>query len=432
VNFGVHAPLLLALAVIITVAQLLGFGCRRLGQPAVIGEILGGILLGPTLFHGAVTRALFPIHIRPALNSVADVGVCVFMFLVGLHLADGSFRGQGRMALTVSLGSTAVPFGLGALLALGISGERPDHSVVLFCLFLGTAMSVTAFPVLARILTDRGLTGTPLGDLSLGAAAIGDVIAWSLLAVLVALSHGNGMPWRVLLVLPFAALLLGVVRPTLDRFAKRAPAAADGGATGAFALDAALVLGLGTALWAAASATSWMGLHLIFGAFLLGASLPRSGAARLRERVLPWLERINGIVLLPVFFVVAGLAVDLADLGAGAPGLFAVLLLVAVGGKWAGAFGAARFGRLPVRHSAVLAVLVNTRGLTELIVLSVGLQIGLLDQRLYSLMVLMALVTTAMAGPLLSVIYPPSRVAGDRAPRERTPGRPLVGEELTP
>lgn len=431
-NFGAYAQTLLALAVIITVAQLLGFGCRRLGQPAVIGEILAGVLLGPTLFHGAVTRALFPIHIRPALNSVADVGVCVFMFLVGSHLDDGSLRGQGRMALTVSLGSTVVPFGLGALLGLGISGERPDHSGVLFCLFLGTAMSVTAFPVLARILTDRGLTGTPLGDLALGAAAIGDVIAWSLLAVLVAQSHGNGMPRRVLLVVPFAALLLGVVRPTLDRLAKRAPAAASGRASGAFARDVVLVLVLAAALWMAASATSWMGLHLIVGAFLFGASVPRSSTARLREHVLPWVERINGIVLLPAFFAVAGLAVDLAHLGAGAPGLFALLLLVAVGGKWAGAFGAARLGRLPVRPSAVLAVLVNTRGLTELIVVSVGLQTGLLTQRLYSLMVLMALVTTAMAGPLLSVIYPPSRVAADRASRDRTPGRPLVGEELTP
>jgi Kef-type K+ transport system membrane component KefB len=346
------------------------------------------------------------------------------MCLVGLHVNDSNLRGQGRIAVTVSLGSTAVPFGLGVLLALGIVGERPDHSAVLFCLFVGTAMSVTAFPVLARILTDRGLSDTPIGDLSLGAAAIGDALAWSLLAILVAFSHGGGMPWRVLLVLPFAALLLGVVRPLLARFADRV--------TGGSAVrDVALVVGLGAALWLSASATSWMGLHLIFGSFLFGTALPRAGAARLRERVLPWVERINRIVLLPAFFVVAGLSVNLAALNAGAPGLFALMLLVAVGGKWAGAYGAARLGGVPARHSTVLAVLLNTRGLTELIVLSVGLQIGLLNQRLYSLMVLMALVTTAMAGPLLSVIYPPERVAQDRTPRERALDQPLVGEEST-
>ncbi|HUZ39587.1 MAG TPA: cation:proton antiporter [Streptosporangiaceae bacterium] len=428
---GDFARLLLALVEIIAVAQVLGLVCRRFGQPAVIGEITGGILLGPTLFHGGLTRALFPADIRPGLTTAANVGVCVFMFLVGLHLNDSNLRGQGRIALTVSLGSTAVPFGLGVLLAVGIVGERPGHSAVLFCLFVGTAMSVTAFPVLARILTDRGLIDTPIGDLSLGAAAIGDALAWSSLAMLVAFSHGSGMPWRVLLVLPFVALLLGVVRPVLTRFAVGRPAARDRGTGVAVGLGVATVAVLGGALWLSAQATAWMGLHLIFGSFLLGTALPRSGAAALRERVLPWVERINRIVLLPAFFVVAGLAVNLSTLGAGAPGLFALMLLVAVGGKWAGAFGAARLGRVPTRHSAVLAVLLNTRGLTELIVLSVGLQIGLLDQRLYSLMVLMALVTTAMAGPLLSVIYPPWRVARDRAPRERALDQPLVGEEST-
>lgn len=418
----------LALVVIIAVAQVLGYLCRRIGQPAVIGEIVGGILLGPTLFSGTITHALFPADVRPTLANVASLGVGIFMFLVGLHVNDSSLRGQVGIALPVSLGSTAVPFAFGALLSLGMSSEHDGHSAVLFCLFVGTAMSVTAFPVLARILTDRDLIDTPIGNLALGVAAIGDVLAWSLLAVLVALSHGDGAPWKVLLVLPFAGFMLGVVRPVLNRFAAR-PAAAERSAGAEISIGAVLVVVLGAALWLSAQATARMGLHLIFGSFLLGIVMPRAGATMLRKRVLPWVERINRIVLLPAFFVVTGLAVNLATMNWDAVGLFVLILLVAVGGKFVGAFGAARLLRVPARYGAVLAVLLNTRGLTELIVLTVGLQTGLLNQRLYSLMVLMALVTTAMAGLLLPVIYPPWRVAQDRVPREGVLDKSKVGEE---
>ncbi|GLZ00495.1 cation:proton antiporter [Actinoplanes sp. NBRC 103695] len=421
-----------ALVVIIVVARLLGLLCRRLGQPEVIGEIAGGILLGPSLFHGAITRELFPAGIRPTLATVSAVGVCVFMFFVGLHLADGRLRGQGRTALALSVGSMVVPFVLGTVFAFGIADDRSGRTAVLFCLYVGTAMSITAFPVLARILTDRDLIDTPIGSLALATAAIGDVLAWAMLAVLVALSRGDGPPGRVLFVIPFVAVLVGLVRPLLSRLATRGTAVRERGRGIRMAVGAGVLIGLAGALWLSSAATDWMGLHQIFGAFLLGAIMPAAGGSALRTRVLPWIERIVRIVLLPAFFVVAGLAVDLSGMDVGAFGLLALILLVAIAGKMGGAFGAAKLLRVSTRHSAALALLVNTRGLTELIVLAVGLQIGLLDQRLYSLMVLMALVTTSMAGLLLPFVYPSSMARQDRERRVGAVPAPLVGKESTP
>ncbi|WP_406631728.1 cation:proton antiporter [Amycolatopsis sp. WGS_07] len=427
---GTVVAFLLALVVIVVVARLLGLLCRRLGQPEVIGEIAGGILLGPTLFHGALTRELFPADIRPALTALSTVGICVFMFLVGLHLADGGLRGQGRIAVVLSLGSTVVPFVAGTVLAIGLVGDRSGRSAILFCLYVGIAMSITAFPVLARILTDRDLIDTPIGGLALATAAVGDVLAWSMLAVLVAFSHGDTLPWRVLLVLPFVGLLTGVVRPLLAKLAARPPAVRG---TGARAIvGGGLLVAIAAALALSSYATAWMGLHNIFGAFLLGAVMPREGAVALRARVLPWVERIDRIVLLPPFFVVAGFSVDLSGMDGRAFGLLLVILLVANCGKLFGAFGAARLSRMPVRHSATLALLVNTRGLTELIVLAVGLQIGLLDQRLYSLMVVMAVVTTLTPGLLLPFVYPRWRARRDREPRAVAESAPLPNKESMP
>jgi len=432
VDLGAVVLFLRALVVIIVVARLLGLLCRRLGQPEVIGEIAGGILLGPTLVHGAITRELFPADIRPALTAVSTVGVCVFMFLVGLHVADGGLRGQGRIAVVLSLGATVVPFVAGTLFAIGLVGDRSGRTAVLFCLYVGIAMSITAFPVLARILTDRDLIGTRVGGLALATAAIGDVLAWSMLAVLVAFSHGDTPPWRVLLVLPFVAVLVGVVRPLLARLAARPPAVRARGTGTRFMLGAGLLVAIAAALALSSYATAWMGLHTIFGAFLLGAVMPREGAATLRARVLPPIERIERTVLLPPFFVVAGFAVDLSGMDGRALGLLLLILLVANGGKLFGAFGVARLARMSTRHSAALALLVNTRGLTELIVLAVGLQIGLLDQRLYSLMVVMAVVTTVTPGLLLPFVYPRWLARRDREHRAVAESAPLLEKESMP
>ncbi|MDG9720186.1 cation:proton antiporter [Streptomyces sp. DH24] len=386
--------LLFGLAAIVLLARVLGALARRLNQPAVIGEVLAGIALGPTLFHGAVSDALFPGDIRPLLSALAAVGVVVFMFLVGLEWDAGMIRGSGSLAATVSFSSIVLPFGLGMALALYLMDDYGTSDETGFMLFMGIAMSITAFPVLARILTDRGMTRTPLGVVALACASIDDVLAWSLLAAVVAVSGSAGPEqWRILLAVPYLLGMLFVVRPLLRRYVARRPH---------LQLTPTLFASVLIGLLLSAAVTEWVGLHYIFGAFLFGVILPRTGTEQFRNDMQGRLCHLTGTLLLPVFFLVAGLKVDLSGLDAAGLGALGLILLVAVGGKFLGAFGAARLNRMPVRQSAALATLMNTRGLTELIVLNVGLQLGFLGRDLYSLMVVMAVVTTAMAGPLLS------------------------------
>jgi Kef-type K+ transport system membrane component KefB len=416
VNTHQTSALLLGLAVIVLLARLLGALARRAGQPAVIGEVLAGIALGPTLFHGAISEALFPVSVRPLLSALAAVGVAVFMFIVGLEWDAAMIRGSGNLAAAVSLSSILLPFGLGTVLALHLMDDYGTGNKTAFMLFMGIAMSITAFPVLARILTDRRLSRTPLGAIALACASIDDVLAWSLLAVVVAVSGGAGADqWRILLAVPYLLGMVFVLRPLLHRLAARG---------GELRLTPAVFASVLVGLLLSAAVTEWVGLHYIFGAFLFGVILPRPGGERLRAEVQERLGQLSGTLLLPVFFLVAGLQVDLSGLGASALGTLALILLVAVGGKFTGAFLAARLHRMPVKESAALATLMNTRGLTELIVLNVGLQLGYLGQNLYSLMVVMAVVTTAMAGPLLSWIL-------GRPTRENLPPAPLAPAPTT-
>ncbi|MFI0421345.1 cation:proton antiporter [Spongiactinospora sp. 9N601] len=389
--------LLLDLALIIGVARSLGAVAERLGQPPVIGEVLAGVLVGPSLFGAGFSEAVFPGDIRPFLAALGNVGVAMFMFVVGLELDRTLLRGRGPVAVTVSLSSLLVPFTLGAALAaLGLSRHQPGGNEAGFVLFIGAAMAVTAFPVLARILTDRRMHRTELGGLALTCAAIGDVLAWSLLVVVVVLSGGGGGElWLITLLPVYAALMFWGVRPLLRRFL--AATSSRGPVPLTVTLAGVLVSG---------AVTEWIGLHFLFGAFLFGAVVPRDGTERLREEIFARVGEFNATLLLPVFFVVAGLNVDLSGIGTAGLVELLLVLLVAIAGKFGGAFAGARLHRLPVRQSAALATLMNTRGLTELIILSVGLRLGVLDRQLYSIMVVMAVVTTAMAGPLLRVIYP--------------------------
>lgn len=388
--------LLLGLAAIVLLARLLGALARRFGQPAVIGEVLAGIALGPTVVDGALSDTLFPTDIRPLLSALAAVGVAVFMFLVGLEVDAALLRGNGSLATTVSFSSILVPFGLGMLLALYLVDDYGTDDKTAFMLFLGIAMSITAFPVLARILTDRQMTHTPLGAMAVACAAIGDVLAWTLLAAVVAVSGSAGADqWRMLLAVPCLLGMLFLVRPLLRRYTARRPE---------LKLTPTLFACVLAGLLLSAAATEWVGLHYIFGAFLFGAVLPRHRTENLRTQVHDRLGQMTSTLLLPVFFLVSGLQVDLSKLDTGGLGALALILFVAVGGKFTGAFAAARLNGMPTRPSAALAVLMNTRGLTELIVLNVGLQLGFLDRDLYSLMVVMAVITTAMTGPLLNWI----------------------------
>jgi Kef-type K+ transport system membrane component KefB len=398
--------LLVDLALILVLARMLGALATKLGQPAVIGEILAGILVGPTLFGGSIANTLFPLDVRPFLTALANVGVAVFMFIIGLELDTKLLRGKGKIASTVSSLSMVLPFVLGVTLALYLVRNHTTTGRLGFVLFMGAAMSVTAFPVLARILRDRGMHHTPLGVLALACAAVDDVLAWSLLAVVVAVA-GAGGPGQLLIlgVIPYVALMFGVVRPLLRWLAARRQASEG--------LTAGVLATVLAGLLLSGGLTEWIGLHFIFGAFLFGIIMPREGAEQLRSEIGVRVGHVNGVLLLPVFFIVAGLKVDLSKLGWAGLGELGLVLVVAIGGKFLGAFLGARAHGMPARESAALATLMNTRGLTELIILSVGLQRGVLDADLYTVMVVMAVVTTAMAGPLLGLIYPQRIFLGD-------------------
>ncbi|MDX3525583.1 cation:proton antiporter [Streptomyces sp. ID05-39B] len=412
------ALLLFDLAFILVLAQGLGHLATRIGQPPVVGEILAGVLLGPTLLDGAVSDALFPHGIRPLLSAMADVGVTLFMFGVGLEIERQALRGRGRMAAAVTLGSTAVPFVLGSGLGYLLLRNHETDQKAAFIVFIGLAVSVTAFPVLARILSDRHLGATTLGGIALASAALVDMVAWTALAGVQAAIGSGGAHWRVALMIPFVLVLVLVVRPWLRRRTRRGD-----GQGPAPSWWYPLVL-IGALLCGAA--TEAMGMHYIFGAFLFGLIMPSEGAERLRADLMHRTHTVTA-VLLPVYFVVAGLKVDLRGFGWTEVTELAAVLLVAVLGKFGGTYLGARSTGLPPRAATALAALMNTRGLTELVILGVGLQAGLLDGGLYSLLVVMALVTTAMTGPVLTRTY-----AKPVTVPETTPGQPDRSSVTTP
>ncbi|MCA2216427.1 cation:proton antiporter domain-containing protein [Jidongwangia harbinensis] len=404
--------LLFGLAVIIVLARVLGALARKAGQPPVVGEIIAGILIGPSLFGTLVSDQLFPVDIRPALAGLANVGLVLFMFIVGYELDHTLVRGRQRIAVSVSIGSIVAPLVLGAGLAWWLAGRHGVTDVVPFALFIGAAMAVTAFPVLARIVADRGLIRTEVGGLALASAAVDDVFAWSLLAVVVAVGTADGgLPWPVLGVIPFLIVMFRWVRPVLQRLAAARERA------GRLTPDVLAVILAG--LLVSSYLTEIMGLHAIFGAFVFGAVMPRAGGEALRHEILERLEQVSVLLLLPVFFVVAGLQVDLSTVDGGALLELTLILLVAIGGKFIGAYAGARLNKVGARQSGALATLMNTRGLTEIVILSVGLQLAIIDRQIFSMMVVMALVTTVMAGPLLALIYPARVVARDVARAER-------------
>src|SRR5215468_870736 len=279
------------LAIIILFARLLGVAAKRIGQPPVVGEIIAGILLGPTLLDGKITATLFPLTVKPALSALANLGVVLFMFVVGYELDLRLVRGRERVAASVSVCSIVLPLSLGAGLGVWLASRHHVRHVLPFALFVGTAMAVTAFPVLARILTDRGMHRTRIGGLALASAAIDDVLAWSLLAVVVAVAGAGGQQLRLLLAPVYAVVMFGLVRPLLRRlvdvYKKQGRLTPN--------VLAAVLVGLLLSSYA----TDWMGVKYIFGAFLFGFVMPRDGpaAAALREEILGRLEQVSVLVL---------------------------------------------------------------------------------------------------------------------------------------
>jgi len=393
---------LVAVAVIMLTAQLLGALLERWGQPRVIGEILGGIALGPSLLGGmapGLEQALFGPAVRPQLNLLGQLGLALFMFLIGLELNPSLLRGRLPLASRITAVGIALPLLLGVGLSLLLESWLPEllpgDRTLSGALFMGTAMAITAFPVLARILQERGLIGQPLGALTITVAAIDDLVSWILLAGVVAYAR-TGSAWGALDPLLRTALwalvLLVGLRPArrwLERHYRRQ------GELGPL-LQVSLLAG---ALISGA-VTEWIGVHLIFGAFLWGLAMPRYGP--LHEALELRLHAVVIQLLLPLFFAISGLNTRLLALNSLDLWLAtAVVLLVAVAGKFAGTWATARLSGVPPREAQALGWLVNTRGLTELVILNVGLSLGVISTTLFSIGVLMAITTTLMTGPLL-------------------------------
>ena len=418
----ITALVFIDIAIIMVVARLFGRLAIKIGQPPVVGEIVAGLAMGPSLLGllpGDLDGRLFPPEVLPYLNILAQLGLVLFMFIVGIELDMLLIRGRERTAGTISAASVALPFALGAGLSIVLYPMHDETDAgpvapLALALFLGVAMSITAFPVLARILTDRGMHRTPIGVLALACAAVDDIIAWTLLAFVVAVVQGNG-PLDVLriviLTAIFAAIMFGVVRPLLKRLNDWYQR------VGRLTPDILSVVLIG--VLASAFVTEIIGIHAIFGAFVFGAVMPRKGAADLTREILERLEQVSVLLLLPLFFVVTGLSTNILGLTGGGLWQLALILLVAIGGKFVGAYAGARAMKTRPRQATALGLLMNTRGLTELVILNVGKQLGVLDGELFTMMVLMALITTAMTGPLLKLVYSDRHMQRDIAEAER-------------
>jgi K+:H+ antiporter len=392
---------LLALAAVIILGRLLGFALRRVGQPPVIGEVVAGILLGPSLL-GRVAPELasyiLPASVAPFLNIVAQLGVVAYMFLVGLELNVDVVRERAHATVATSHASIVLPFVLGSVLALLLYPRlaTSDVSFTSFALFMGVAMSVTAFPVLARILKDRRMTQTELGAVALACAAADDVTAWCLLAFVVGVTQAEieSAAWVAVLTLAFIAAMFFVVRPIVARLVARSR---DEEPT----LDALAVALVG--LLASALVTEHIGVHAIFGAFLFGAIIPYD--IRLARTLIDKLEVFVTVLLLPAFFALTGMRTEIGLLSGLAEWLLCgLIIVVATAGKFGGTLAAARLTGMKWRDAASLGILMNTRGLMELVVLNVGLDLGVISPRLFTMMVIMALVTTLTTTPVLELI----------------------------
>jgi Kef-type K+ transport system membrane component KefB len=392
--------LLLQVIAILLSARIVGALLRKAGQPSVIGEMIVGILLGPSLlgvlWPSAMTF-LFPPQSLDALGLLSQVGLVIFMFVVGMELDVEHLLGKGHAVLLVSHVSILVPFLLGTVFSLIIYSYAapPNINFTAFALFISVAMSITAFPVLARILKERNMSSSSLGNTALACAAVNDVTAWCLLTVVIAISKASGLGgavWVIFLTIIFTGLMLFVVKGQLKRIAH------------SYSKDAlghnSLVTVVLIFTFVCALCTEVIGIHALFGAFLAGVVMPARAGMRkfLTERVGVFATGF----LLPLFFAFTGLRTQIGLLNDWTSWLMcAGVIVLAVAGKLGGSMLAARWTEMNWRDSFSLGALMNTRGLIELIVLNIGYDLGILSPRIFSMMVCMALVTTCMASPLI-------------------------------
>jgi len=387
--------LLIALAAVIVTGRLLGWAFRRIGQPPVIGEVVAGILLGPSLLGREISSHILPDTVAPVLGLIAQLGVILYMFLVGLELNAARLRRRAHTVVAISHASIVAPFLLGAGLALLLFPDlsRPGVPFTSFALFMGVAMATTAFPVLARILTDQRLAATEMGVLALSCAAVDDVTAWCLLAFVVGVARAQvgGAVIVAGLAIAYVAFMFLAVRPLAARFVRRFEVGPP---------HPGAVAGMLVAVLLSALMTEAIGVHAVFGAFLLGAVIPHDSAVA--RAFTEKLEAIVTILLLPAFFAYTGMRTEIGLVSGAGPWLMCGLItLTATVGKVGGTWVAARLTGLDRHTATALGVLMNTRGLMELIVLSIGLDLGVISPTLFAMMVLMALATTMATAPML-------------------------------
>jgi Kef-type K+ transport system membrane component KefB len=412
-EFSALTLLLAQIAAIVAVSRLLGVVTRWLGQPLVIAEVIAGIVLGPSLlgwlWPGALT-ALFPVASLSSLKMLSQIGLVLFMFLIGLELDPKLLKGRTHTSVAISHSSIVVPFALGAAAAWWLAPTYSSRDVpfLSFLLFLGVSMSVTAFPVLARILSERHLLTTRAGAITIACAAVDDVTAWCMLAFVVAVARAQGIAhavWTTVFALGFIVGMLFLVRPFLRRLGTRVASR-----EGLTPTVVAIILLL---LIASSVVTELIGIHALFGAFLFGAILPKDG--KLAETLVEKLETVSVVLFLPLFFAYSGLRTQIGLVSQPHEWLVTgALILVATIGKFGGSAVAARLTGLRWREASAIGILMNTRGLMELIVLNIGLDIGVISPTIFTMLVIMALVTTFATTPILRLVYPDHELARDR------------------
>jgi Kef-type K+ transport system membrane component KefB len=399
--------LLLQLVVIISVSYLVGALFGRLGQPAVVGEMMAGIVLGPSLF-GWVAPHAFEVVFAPGslepLRLLSQIGVCLFMFAVGMELDLSQIWRRAERILVIGHGSIAIPFLCGVALALPLYGRyaNPGASFSAFALFMGISMSITAFPMLVRILKDRRLFQTSLGKTATMCAALGDATAWCILAFVIALAGAASLGSALLrtgAAFVFGGFMFVLIRPLLARLLQRWLGDDVDPQQPALVLVSAVVLG-------SALVTEWIGLHALFGAFLAGIVMPVAGSFRMKVTLR--VEQFSSILLLPTFFAFIGLRTQAGLLTETRDWLVCGgIVVVATLGKMGGTALIARALEQKWREALALGALMNTRGLMELIALSIGLEMGILSMRIFTMLVLMAILTTVMTGPLVQWLATP-------------------------
>ncbi|HEV7397576.1 MAG TPA: cation:proton antiporter [Pyrinomonadaceae bacterium] len=389
--------LIVQICIILLATLLVGWLLKRLHQPQVVGEMVAGIMLGPSLLGRLapqLSASLFPPESFGLLNSVSQLGLVLFMFVVGIELDRSKLKQLGRSAVIISQTSILVPLVLGAALASFLYPRLADKSVsfTAFLLFMGTAMSVTAFPVLARILIQKNLIGTKIGTLAIACAAVDDVAAWCLLAIIIAVVKAGAVHNTVWLLLAqlliYVLIMFYVVKPVLAKLVK--------GTHGMIGL--VLVFALVSSL-----ITELIGIHMLFGAFLAGVILPKDNefVTYLRTKM----GRLPEALFLPLFFALTGLRTDINLISDWSLLLYSVLIIfVALAGKLGASMLAARVMGMNWSEAAAIGTLLNTRGLIELVILNIGLDLGVMSKTLFSMMVAMAILTTLMTGPLLSLL----------------------------